>query len=326
MKTGILIMNTGTPDAPTVEAVRRYLGEFLMDPAIIGAPAIIRRRIVAHICKHRPVHTLKSYEAFWTPHGSPFMLTSCRQRDRLALELTGRIAEPTQVALGMRYGSPSIARALKELRAGGCGRVVLLPLYPQQVNVCAGTCLAKAREELRALAAAGWEPQVVEIPHFYKLPSYRQALAASVRKVWEYRPGAKLVVSFHSTMMSDIKKGDPYREQTRETAVYLADDLGVPAADVITCYQSRFDGRAWLQPFTEATLNELAEQGVKDVCVVCPGFTAENIETAIEVGRDMRCAFLIRAGEDASFTAVPELNATGSFIKALADAVCAALA
>lgn len=318
-------MNTGTPDAPTIEAVRRYLGEFLMDPAIIGAPPFVRRRIVAHVCKRRPRRTVRNYEAFWTPKGSPFMLASLKQRDRLAIELAGRIAESTQVALGMRYGNPSIAHALGELRDGGCEQVILLPLYPQQVNVCAGTCLAKAREELGRLAAtSGWQPQVIEVPHFYEQPAYQQALARSVQQAWTYEPGSKLVASFHSTMMADINRGDPYREQAQATTACLAANLGIPAPDVLLCYQSRFDSRRWLQPFTETTLLELAEQGVKRVCVVCPGFTAENIETAIEVGRDLRGAFLSRAGVGASFTQVPSLNASSGLIKALAAAVCEA--
>lgn len=326
MKTGILIMNTGTADEPTIEAVRRYLGEFLMDPYILGMPTPFRRMLVKHICKHRPERTVHSYEEFWTPEGSPFMIASYKQRDRLAVELAAVVAQPTQVALGMRYGNPSIASALEELRDGGCERVILLPLYPQQVRVCAGTCFVKAEEELAKLTAQGWKPQVIKIPYFYEQDQYCEALAQSVRDAWEYKPGSKLIVSFHSTMMKDIAKGDPYVAQTRKTAVRLARDLDVPFEDLRVSYQSRFDARSWLQPFTEPTVLQLADEGVSDLCIVCPGFTADNIETAIEVDRDLRAAYLERAPQGAIFTKVPALNASSGLIKALASVVADAIA
>ena len=297
-------MNTGTPDAPTVEAIRPYLTEFLMDPAIIGAPLFVRKHLVNHIVSKRPDRTVEHYRAFWTPEGSPFMITSLAQRDAVAQELDRRAAERADaqarsvegqsdyvVELAMRYGNPSIRSGLERLRGANCDTVVLVPLYPQNVYVCAGTCLKEAHDQLGSLAKTGWRPQVREVLSFHDDPAYRQALTQAVKRHWTYTPGAKLVVSFHSTMMRDIKRDDTYLVQDTQTKDWLASDLGVAPEDASLSFQSRFDSREWLQPFTEPLLLDMLKQGVKDVCVVCPGFVADNIETMIEVNKDMRTVF-----------------------------------
>ena len=220
--------------------------------------------------------------------------------------------------------------------------MVLLPLYPQNVNVCAGTCLKRAHEVLSELAAQGWQPEVLEVTSFHDQPAYRKALANSVRKVWEYEPGSKLMVSFHSTMLADIKRDDTYLVQCTQTRDWLADDLGIPRDDVTLSFQSRFDSRKWLQPFTEKLLVGMRAQGVSRVCVVCPGFVADNIETMIEVNQDLRGTFcapktpghagqtddraVVAAIKDLDFTYVPALNTSAGLIFALADAVCEVLA
>lgn len=321
MNLGVLLINTGTADEPTVEAVSRYVHEFLMDPAIMGMPHFVRRLIVDHICMYRPKRTVVNYQEFWTPDGSPFMIFSKQQREALEQKLSGAMGQPVYVALAMRYGNPSISAGLEELRQAGCETVALLPSFPQQVNVCAGTCLKEAHAQLDKLASEGWNPRRIDIPSFYEQPAYRNALIDSVAEAWSYRPGSKLLVSFHSTLMSDIDAGDPYKDQTEETRDFLADGLGIPLADVLLSYQSRFDNRKWLQPFTAPTVEGLAQEGVKDLCVVCPIFTAECIETAIEIDRDLRKTFLDAAGEGATFTYVPTLNAADGLIEAMAAAV-----
>lgn len=319
-------MNTGTADEPTITAVRNYLREFLMDPAIIGAPKFIRKRIVNHIVRRRPERTVANYEAFWTPQGSPFIIDSYKQAKRLEVELSGRLTGEVQVELAMRYGNPSVLDGLNALRVAGCEQVVVLPSYPQEVNVCAGTCIKHAHDALDSMGARyDWHPQVFDAHYFYDLPSYREALAKQVAAHWQHSEGSKLIVSFHSTMLADIEAGDPYRDQTQQTARNLAEDLGVPAEDVLVSYQSRFDSRKWLQPFTEPTVRGLAEQGVRDVCVVCPIFTVDNMETSLEVNRDLRAMFMEATGADARFTYVPALGASAGVVKALADAAQKAL-
>lgn len=323
---GVLLMNTGTPDEPTIPAVRAYLQEFLMDPAIIAAPYPIRKVLVNRICKKRPQHTVANYQAFWTPEGSPFLLASQRQAAALQLELETRTGEAVQVALGMRYGNPGIRAALDQLQSAGCTRVVCLPCYPQQVNVCAGTCLKEAHAQLNARSQKGWSPAVFDVHSFCAQPAYQEALAASVRNVWTYTPGAKLLVSFHSTLLADIENGDPYRDQAEATCAALASALGVPPEDALVVYQSRFDNRKWLQPFIKPTLQALVAAGVKDLCVVCPIFTAENTETALEINRDLRQTFEKAASEGARFTYVPSLDDAPGLISALADEVQQVLA
>lgn len=318
-KTGVLLMNTGTPDSPTVGAVSKYLKEFLMDPAIISAPFPVRYMVAVHIAAIRPKRTVKNYEKFWTPEGSPFMIASRAQAAKLQAQLD------MPVALCMRYGNPTIADALKQLRDAGCQRVVILPSYPQQVNVCAGTCITEARRVLKNFQAQGWNPEVVEILSFYQQPDYQEALAQAVRDAWTYKPGSKLLVSFHSTMLADIEAGDPYKQQTEETRDFLIQKLGIPAEDVLLSYQSRFDNRKWLSPFTEAVVLDLAAQGVKDVCIVCPIFTAANTETVIDVKGGLAAEFLEAAGEGATFTHVPELDAADGLISAMAAQVRQAL-
>lgn len=325
-KLGVLLMNTGTPDAPTVEAVRAYLGEFLMDPAIIGAPYPIRKLIVRHICKHRPQRTVENYRAFWTDEGSPFVLGSIAQCNELAVRLTEKMGSRVEVALAMRYGNPSIASGLAQLRDSGCDGVVVLPAYPQQVSVCAGTCLKAASAQIADMRDRGWRVESADVFRFYDQPAYQDVLCESVAAAWTYKPGSKLLVSFHSTLMADIEAGDPYRDEAESTRDFLAERLGIPEEDAIVCYQSRFDSRKWLQPFTESTVLELARQGVRDVCIVCPIFTATNIETALEINRDLRKTFLDAAGGGATFTYVPELGNTEGLIEAMACAVCDALA
>ncbi len=381
LKTGVLLVNTGTPDEPTVAGVRAFLAEMLSDPMLVSMPRPLWNIILKRcILPRRPQRTVRAYQEMWTAAGAPFLLTSYAQRDAIAAELERRTqagerggvcvgelpgdaggayaggadtaaasdasagtsggtgtapelcaaSDIWQVELTMRYGNPSIAAGLEALRAGGCGRVVLVPMYPQYVRVCAGTCLKAAHAELDAMAhATGWKPERVEVRDFYEQPAYLDALEKSVRECWEQRPGAKLIVSFHSTLLADIKDGDPYERQTRETACMLAQRLGVPDEDFILAYQSRFDNRKWLGPHTAETVEILGATGTADVCVVTPGFVADNIETCIEIGRILRESFLKEArrfGTTAPrFTRVPALNDAPDLARAVADAICDAL-
>ncbi len=341
MTIGVLLINTGTPDAPTIEAIKPYLSEFLMDPYIIGAPYPIRKAIVSHIVSKRPEHTVETYRAFWTPAGSPFLLTSKQQTHLLQEALNSNSDNRLyRVVLAMRYGNPSISLGLEMLRQGKCTEIVLLPLYPQNVKVCAGSCFKEARRQLKRLEKQGWKPYIHEIQSFHDIPAYRNTLAEQINRSWTYAPGSKLIVSFHSTMLSDIKKDPTYLNQCRQTKEWIADDLGLPSQDVILSFQSRFDSRAWLSPFTEQVVKDQIDSGVSDICVVCPGFVADNTETTIEINRDLRnyvenaSAFCSKAENSeaaselngrASFTYVPALGCNPGLIEALRIAVANAM-
>lgn len=321
---GVLLINTGTPDNPDEESVRRFLKEMLSDPALISVPPIIWKRVLKYfILPKRPKKTVGLYRKMWTERGSLFMEISRKQQSALQHELQNRSTgeDGFEVCLAMRYGTPSIESQVKRLRERGCGTVIVLPLYPQYVNVCAGTCLAEFRRCMNVQADGGWNPEIIEVDHFHDQPAYMHVLAQSVKRRWSYKTNSKLIVSFHSTLMADIDAGDPYREQTHETASKLAVSLGVPEEDVMVSYQSRFDSRKWLQPFTDDVLEQAAVMGVDDVCVVCPGFVAENIESKLEAGEQLRDEFLERAIPGARYTYIPTLDDDPGLIAALADAV-----
>ena len=368
MRLGVLLMNTGTADAATVPAIRAYLDQFLMDPAIISAPYPIRRFVVNRILKTRPEATLPRYRNFYTQEGSPFIRTCAQQaillqhvlEARFGLvagksnvegaagaqaDFTGRNqvdlvagaqSDPVtavKVVSAMRYGNPSLRAGLKELWKFEADQVVLLPAYPQEVKVCTGTCLKAASKELDRLRRdVSWSLFVVECGSFYADPAWREALAQQVEAHWDHRTpegvheaGAKLLVSFHSTLVKDIRAGDPYEGQVQETVKNLVADLGIPEEDVILCYQSRFDNRKWLQPLAPAVAHDLAKQGVQDVAVVCPGFVAENMESALEIGVDLRNEFQTASTSGARMTYVPCLNDDSGLIQAFANCVIRAL-
>ena len=366
--TGVLLVNTGTPDVPTVEAVRAFLADMLSDPMLVSAPRPIWNFILQHfILPRRPARTVEAYRKVWTDEGAPFLSTSLRQRELLQAELdrrrrmagngekagkgdgrtclaggderadeeggrsrtagsSGQRTGAFHVELAMRYGNPSIDAGLRALADAGCERLVVLPLYPQYVRVCAGTVLKETRARLAALGEeAGWHPKLAEVESFYEQPAYREALAESVRAAWERRKGGKLVISFHSTLLADIRDGDPYERQTRETAEDLARRLGLADEDWMLAYQSRFDSRRWLAPFTDEAVEILGATGINDVCVATPGFVADNIETRIELGEGLHDSFLAEARRfgtaEPRFTRVPALGEHPGLVAALADAV-----
>ncbi len=326
---GVLIMNTGTPDNPTPEAIRPYLKQFLSDRNLIDVPRFIWNPVLNFcILPNRPKKTAPHYQGFWTAEGSPFLLTSLAQRDKMRLRLGELAGEPVAVELGMRYGNPSIASAIGALLDSGATKIVALPMYPQNTRACAGTCL---EEFNRALAEAITArpgvraPETCEIPHYWNAPGYLDALAASVRRAWEYAPGKKLVVSFHSIPLCHQKAGDTYPESTKATALRLAEKLGVQSDDLVIAYQSRFDSRKWLGPFLNAELRRLGLEGVRDVAVVCPIFSVDCIETRFDVERDA-CGEFLQAADQAKTQSptciyVPALGADDALIDVLAHLV-----
>lgn len=364
---GVLLMNTGTPDEPSEEAIRRYLAEFMSDTMLFSAPPIIWKQVLKHkILPNRPKVTLPKYQRLWTDDGFPFVLTSQKQARMLervlnqqaestaSAETAEQIAfsTPTQaisdsaaqitldvpaqtiesksptyhVRLAMRYGNPSILSQLDELQKLHCEEVVLLPLYPQEVISCTRTCLAECHRMLEKLQLeTGWDPQVTEVRSFYNLPSYRKALSDSICRAWTPSENSALVMSFHSTLVSHVVNGgDPYALQTIETRSNLEDDLNLERFSIELGYHSQMNKKKWIGPFTEDILEELATKGVTDVCVVCPGFVTDCMETTLDIDEEKRNAFLQHAPKGSVFTYVPCLNDDPALIETLADAIARA--
>lgn len=318
---GILLMNTGTPDAPTPEAIRPYLKEFLSDRNVVDMPAFLWQPILnLFILPNRPKKTAVRYREFWTPEGSPFVIDSLAQCAAVESRARAIAGEPVAVRLGMRYGNPSIEHGLRELLEAGARRIVGVPLYPQNVRACAGTCREEFERCIGRIAPEGLAWSFVD--EYWNAPGYIEALAASVRRSWAHTEGSKLVVSFHSVPVSFAKHGDTYVEATKATARLLAEALGLPAADMLTTYQSRFDSRKWQGPMLVPELERLAREGVRDVAVVCPVFSVDCIETSYEVAVEAAGAYRAAAraagNDDARFTYIPALGADDAHMDVIA--------
>ncbi|MEO8145931.1 MAG: ferrochelatase [Betaproteobacteria bacterium] len=297
---GILLVNLGTPAAPTSAAVRRYLAEFLADPRVVELPRFLWLPILHGIVlRTRPAKSAKKYASIWTPEGSPLAVHTRRQALLLGKILSER---NIKVAYAMRYGEPSIAGGLKAL--SGC-EIVVLPLYPQYSR--------STTESIRDVIG----PKVRMIDSYHDHPAYIAALAALVQRHWAAHGKAeKLVMSFHGLPQRTVDRGDPYQAQCTATAKVLAGVLRIAPADYLITFQSRFGAAKWLQPYTEPTLIQLAKQGIRRVDVVCPGFVSDCLETLEEIALDAKRAFLEAGGRE--FHALPCLNEAPEWIVAMA--------
>jgi len=314
---GVLLVNLGTPDAPTPEAVRRYLAEFLWDPRVVDVFRPLWWLILNGIVlRTRPAKSAALYAKVWTDEGSPLMVHSRQQRAALEAALRNAAGRPVPVALGMRYGTPSLADGLAELEAAGCDRAVVLPLFPQYSISTTASVEAKVSD----LTATGGLPAVA-ILDYHAHPGYIAALAQSVREAWDAGgPGDRLLISFHGTPVRyRDKKGDPYFGQCQATARLLAEALGLPADKWRMAFQSRFGREPWLQPYTDEVLKEWATSGIGKVDVICPGFPADCLETLEEIATTYKAQFLAAGGS--GFRYVPALNERADHVAALAELV-----
>jgi ferrochelatase len=303
---GVLLVNLGTPAAPTPQAVRRYLAEFLSDRRVVELPRWLWLPLLYGVILNvRPARSAKKYASVWTLEGSPLAVHTAKQAQLLAA------ASGLRVEYAMRYGDPGIAGGLARLRAAGARRIVVLPLYPQYAR----STTASVRDVIG--------PDVAMIEEFHAHPAYIAALAASLRRHWAERGrGELLLMSFHGIPKRSVERGDPYESQCRETARLLAAALELDASRWKLTFQSRFGAAEWLQPYTRPTLVELARGGLKRVDVVCPGFVSDCLETLEEIGIEARHAFLDAGGRE--FHALPCLNEQPRWIEALAEIVRAA--
>jgi ferrochelatase len=311
MRTGVLLVNSGTPASLATRDVRAFLAGLLGDPRVVEIPRLLWWPILhGIILRVRPAASAKKYAQIWTPEGSPLAVQS--EALRRALEESLRAAD-VSVALAMLYtGGASVRDAIDELRIS-CDRIVVVPMFPQY---CAATTAAVFDQVTAALRRLRHVPALRFVADYHDDPAYIEALAASVRdRRREHGEGAHLVMSFHGIPEEFVKRGDPYRLQCERTASLLAQQLELPPDAWTLAFQSRFGRARWLQPYTIEALAELARRGVDDVQVMCPGFAADCLETLEEIGMENRDAFLAAGGKRYGYIAA--LNARPDHVAAL---------
>jgi ferrochelatase len=316
---GVLFSNLGTPQAPTAAALRPYLREFLSDPRVIELPKLWWWLILnLFVLPFRPAKSAKLYRSVWTPEGSPLLVITKRQAAALAKELAARLPVPVHVAVGMRYGQPSLAAALAELADRGCRRVLLLPAYPQYSATTTGSTFDEAT---RVLTGYRWVPELRTIATYHDDPGYIAALAASIRERWERDggPAERLLFSFHGMPIRYFHAGDPYFCYCQKTARLVAEGLGFPPDRCLVTFQSRFGREPWIEPYTDETLAALPGKGVSSVDVLCPGFSADCLETLEEIDGLNREVFTHAGGKQYRY--IPCLNDRPDHIAALAALV-----
>jgi ferrochelatase len=314
-KLGVLLVNLGTPDAPTPAAVRRFLAQFLSDSRVVEIPKLLWLPILYGIVLNvRPRKSAHAYAEIWTTQGSPLMVESKALTDALRGQLERTPGANISVALGMTYGKPSIADALRTLRDQGIDQLVVLPLYPQYSGTTTGAVFDQVTRELQTWRAV---PALRFIADYHDDANFIAALAHSVREHWRVNERAHLFFSFHGIPQRCVDKGDPYYEHCKRTAQLTAAELGLQSDEWTLAFQSRFGAEKWLQPYTEVTLAEYAKRGPKKLTVLCPAFATDCLETLEEIALRNRAGFLAAGGE--SFQYVPCLNAQPSHVFALSQ-------
>lgn len=316
--TACLLINLGTPEAPTASAVRRYLKEFLSDPRVVEIPQALWWLILNGVILNvRPKKSARKYAAIWTSEGSPLKVHTEKQSTRLQA-LMADAGLQVKVAYAMRYGHPSIADVLSQLKAEGCTRILLLPLYPQYSASTTATAFD---------AAYTWagktrnQPEFRSVRNFADDPGYIAALCARVREHWSKAgvPGDsyRLLMSFHGVPRATLDLGDPYYCECQKTGRLLREALGLTPEQAPITFQSRFGRAQWLQPYTAETLAQLGKERLQRLDLICPGFPADCLETLEEISLEGKATFLEAGGGD--FHYIPCLNEHEAWIQALAD-------
>ena len=302
--TGILLVNLGTPEAPTTAAVRCYLAEFLSDPRVVEIPRSIWWLILhLFVLPLRPRKSAEAYATVWLPEGSPLFIHSNRLSLKVAQKLKDEQQNPV-VKLAMRYGKPTIEEALDEMREKSVQRLLILPLFPQYSATTTASVFDKVA---RILSTWRWQPELRYINHYHKHPLYISACAEQIRSFRkQHGCGDLLFFSFHGLPKRNLLEGDPYHCQCHATTRLITKALSLSENEYKLCFQSRFGRAEWLQPYTEPTLSELAKQGVKTIDVFCPGFSADCLETLEEIAIRAREVFIEAGGSELRY--IPALN------------------
>lgn len=321
-KTGIILTNIGSPATPEPADIKPYLVEFLSDKNLVKVPHIIWIPLLKGVISQtRPKKTAPRYKAIWTPDGPPLLVYSFAQRDALnkRLEAAGI---PAVCEVGMRYGSPSIDEAYTILEQAGCKRILGFPLFPQTAYSTVKTCKER---QVNVASTHTIAPLYDVVEGYSDNPLYIKAMAASIREAWEYRPGSKLLFSFHSIPLNDVESGDTYLEQSRTSMEKVVRELGIPDEDWAIAYHSRFeDSRAWAAPHPKTVAQSWVEAGTKRIAVVTPGFASDCLESLYDmniVARQHLENFCGTHGIDFDFTYIPALNDREDHIDLLYDVI-----
>jgi protoporphyrin/coproporphyrin ferrochelatase len=302
---GVLVVNLGTPDAPSYRAVQRYLREFLGDRRVINTSRLIWWPLLyGLILPLRPIRTARKYRTIWQPEGSPLALYSQQLTAKLGTVLQSAVGDQIRVELGMTYGNPSIARALETLLQQNVEKLLVLPLYPQYCSSTTGSVFDRTSAALQR-----WRrlPETRFVNDYYRDSGYIDALSSRVSEHWgKLGEHSHLLFSYHGIPAAYVAAGDPYQAQTEATTRLVVSRLGLAANTWSHCYQSRFGRVEWLQPYAQDELKALAARGVRKVTVVSPSFAVDCLETLEEVAIEYRDEYLGMGGEQ--LTLVPALN------------------
>jgi ferrochelatase len=327
-KKAILLLNLGSPDAPTVPAIARYLGEFLSDRRVVDIPALLWQPILRGIIlRTRPAKLMPLYEMIWDKsvaleNGAPLKAITLAQANALRERLS---AQNTSVYWAMRYQNPSIASVLEQMANDGVTDITVLPLYPQYSLTTTETgveAIANALSDMHKARKLHSNEQIFNITtihDYHTHPAYISALAQSVQAHWQahgrpdFAAGDKLLLSFHGLPERNIKRGDPYQSQCQATYQALTQALNLTTEQVRIGYQSRFGKQKWIEPYTQATLEQLAKNSTRRVDVICPGFSADCLETLEEIAHQLKAVFLEAGGQDYQY--IPCLNAQPAHIE-----------
>ena len=315
---GILLINSGTPVAAQPAAVRAFLARFLADPRVVELPrALWLPLLYGVILPWRPRRVARKYRLIWSAAGSPLRDLTERLRAELADTLAQRMLAPLSVEAGMLYSDPDVPAALRRLRDGGAGRLLVLPLFPQYSGTTGGAAWDQVSGELRRWRSV---PDVQFVADYHDHPGYIEALRGSVSDHWRSRGRTShLLVSFHGIPERYRRAGDPYFDRCQTTARLLADELLLREGEWSVGFQSRFGPADWLQPYTRTVLAGMPARGVREVSVVCPGFAVDCLETLEEIDLENRQTFMRAGGE--RFEYVPALNAGARHAQCLADLI-----
>ncbi|MBD3610390.1 MAG: ferrochelatase [Gammaproteobacteria bacterium] len=310
---GILLTNLGTPDAPTTSALRRYLKQFLWDPRVVELPRVLWWLILHFIVLvFRPAKSARAYQSIWSKEGSPLLVISQRQREAVEKVLQAKYGDHIKVALGMRYGNPSIASALTTLQQHNATKIIVLPLYPQYSSATTGSTYDAVSQVMSRWRTV---PELHFIDSYYDHDALISALANSVKQSGKLETSDKLIFSYHGMPEHTRRSGDPYYEHCQKTSQLLANKLGLGADQWLMTFQSRFGKAEWIKPYTDKTLMALPSEGVTSIAIMCPGFSADCLETLEEIQEENRDYFLAAGGKEYHY--IPALNENDEHIACL---------